>query len=107
MTPNGTVQASGEPFSKKRKIEYEPAMNGLGSNLAPIENQDNTVIFEAKDMSFQIPLRKKLNFEIARGKNTSWDVFTIRARNVVTNTIEYEAASSSFGDNVDPRGEHG
>ena len=39
-------------------------MNGLASNLGLIENQGNTVVFEAKDMSFQIPLRKKLNLEI-------------------------------------------
>jgi hypothetical protein len=82
-------------------------MNGLASNLGPIKNQDNTVIFEAKDMSFQIPLRKKLNLEIARGKNTSFDIFTIRARNVATDTIEYEGVSSSFGDDGDSRGEHG
>ena len=82
-------------------------MNGLASNLVLIENQGNTVIFEAKDMSFQIPLRKKLNLEIARGKNTSFDIFTIRARNVVTDTIEYEGVSSGFGDNSDSQGEHG
>jgi hypothetical protein len=82
-------------------------MNGLASDLGPTENQGNTVIFEAKDMSFQIPLRKKLNLEITRGKNTSFDIFTIRARNVVTDTIEYEGVSSSFGDNSDSRGEHG
>jgi hypothetical protein len=82
-------------------------MNGLASNLVLIENQGNTVIFEAKDMSFQIPLRKKLNLEIARGKNTSFDIFTIRARNVVTDTIEYEGVSSSFGDNGDSQGENG
>lgn len=82
-------------------------MNGLASNLGLIENQGNTVIFEAKDMSFQIPLRKKLNLEITRGKNTSFDVFTIRARNVVADTIEYEGVSSGFGDDGDSRGEHG
>jgi hypothetical protein len=81
-------------------------MNGRASNLGLIENQGNTVIFEAKDMSFQIPLRKKLNLEITRGKNTSFDIFTIRARNVVTDTIEYEGVSSGFGDDGDSRGEH-
>jgi hypothetical protein len=97
-TPNGTAQASGEPVSKKRKIEHEPATNGRASNLVLTENQTNTVIFEAKDLSFQIPLRKKLNLEIARSKNPSFGIFTIRARNVVTDTIEYEGVSSSFGD---------
>ena len=46
-----------------------------------------------------MPLRKKLNLEIARGNN---DISTIRARNAGTNTVEYEGLSSSMGNLSSP-----
>ena len=92
--PNGDAQANGEPSSKKRKVENDAARNGLVSKLGPDETQDKTIVFEAKDVSFQMPLRKKLNLEIARGCN---DIFTIRATNAGTKTVEYEGLSSSIG----------
>jgi hypothetical protein len=82
---------------KKRKVEHEPTKNNLASNLGPHEKQEKTVIFEAKDVSFQIPLRKKLNLEITRKNNAHKDIYTIRARNAGTDAIEYEGVSSSFG----------
>lgn len=100
------AQANAEPTLKKRKIEDEPARNGLAFNHGSSENQGKTVIFEAKDISFQIPVRKKLNLEITRGHNASFDGFTIRARNAGTNTVEYEGASSNFGDYGDAWREH-
>ena len=81
-TPNGGAQANGEPSSKKRKLDTH-------------DHQDKTVVFEAKDLSFQIPLRKKLTLEITRGNN---DVLTIQARNAGTNSVEYEGLSSSIGE---------
>jgi hypothetical protein len=98
--PSGDLQANGEPSSKKRKIEQEPARNGAASNPGLRENQDKAVIFEAKDVSFQIPVRKKLNLEIARNNNASVDIYTVQARNAGTGTIEYEGVSGSFGNNT-------
>jgi hypothetical protein len=95
--PNSEAQANGEPSSKKRKIEHDPPRIGLASNLGQSENHDKTVIFEAKDISFQIPLRKKLNLEIARNHHASMDIYTVRARNAGTDSIEYEDVSSNFG----------
>ena len=95
--PHGDLQADGEPSSKKRKIDQEPGRNGILSNLGPSGNQDKTVIFEAKDLSFQIPVRKKLTLEIARNNNAPTDIYTIRARNAGTDTVEYEGPTNSFG----------
>lgn len=92
----GDLQANGEPSSKKRKIQ-EPDSNGLTSHLRADQHKEETVIFEAKDISFQIPVRKKLHLEIARNNDTTAETYTIRARNAGTGTIEYEGVSSSFG----------
>lgn len=98
--PTGNSQASHEPSSKKRKIEHGAVRNGLTPNLGSVEDEPKTVVFEATDISFQIPQRKKLNLEITRSINASMDIYTIRTRNASTGTIEYEAMSSSFGNDL-------
>lgn len=95
--PHGDLQADGEPSTKKRKIDQETSRNGIPSNMGASGNQEQTVIFEAKDLSFQIPVRKKLNLEVARNNNIPTDIYTIRARNPGTDTIEYEGWSNGFG----------
>ena len=95
--PHGDLQAGGEPSTKKRKIDQETSRNGTPSNMGASRNQEQTVIFEAKDLSFQIPVRKKLHLEVARNNNIPTDIYTIRARNTGTDTIEYEGWSNSFG----------
>ena len=90
--PEGDAQGNGEPSSKKRKVEHEPTTNGLASKYA--DEEKIVVIFKVKDLSFQLPLRKKLDLEIARVNEV---VYTIHARNAGTNTIERGGLSSSFG----------
>lgn len=94
---NGAGQANGEPSSKKRKIDGDSATNGSQSFAELAEDRNSTVIFEVKDLSFQVPLRKKMNLEITRnGRPTTKKQLqecTIRARAPNTNTIEYEGAN--------------
>ena len=95
--PHGDLNAGGEPSAKRRKIDQEISRNGNPSNTGLSDNRDQTVIFEAKDLSFQIPVRKKLNLEVARNNSIATEIYTIQARNAGTGMIEYEGSSSSFG----------
>jgi hypothetical protein len=95
--PHGDPNAGGEPSAKRRKIDQEISRNGNPSNTGLSDNRDQTVIFEAKDLSFQIPVRKKLNLEVARNNGIPTEIYTIQARNAGTGMIEYEGSSSSFG----------
>ncbi|KAK5937898.1 hypothetical protein PMZ80_010027 [Knufia obscura] len=86
-----------EPPSKKRKLD-EPGANGQpaqsGASSGP-----RRVLLEAREVTFTLPLRKKLHLGIVQygsrleEKNST---FAIQARNPATNQVEFEHSTSSY-----------
>ena len=95
-TSNGVIREDDEPTAKKRRLE-----NGVASNLGPVPNPNLVVVFEAKDLSFLMPLRKRLQLEISQDYDLKdhgrvMDFFRIRTRNPVSNETEYECSGSEI-----------
>lgn len=77
--------------------------------MSPVEGQSLPddkikVIFEARDVSFSIPMRKKLHLEIAQATSpVSGDlkpVYQARARNPASGEIEYKVGMQSFSTQI-------
>lgn len=72
------------PPSKKRRVEE-------GSGLTSTQHIDSgTVVFEARDISFSLPMRKKLHLGIIEHQSSSSGkkAFSIQLRNPGTNQVE-------------------
>ena len=80
---NGVPRAPDEPLTKKRRLEE----NGL-----PVRG-NAPLAFQAKDLSFTIPQRKKLNLNIV-GNDAGGYVF--QGRNPATDDVEFSAPAESF-----------
>ncbi|KIW31804.1 uncharacterized protein PV07_03396 [Cladophialophora immunda] len=83
--------AHDEPASKKRKL---PDGSSLPVAVAAQKGgQPREVIFEARDVSFSLPQRKKLHLGIAQygtGINNAGTKFAIYTRNPATNEVDME-----------------
>jgi hypothetical protein len=81
MTLNGADDGQAtEPTTKKRKLE-----NGAAS--------------PARDLSFSMPMRKKLHLEIAQASSPiagREQVYQVRARNPASGDVEYKVGMQSF-----------
>jgi hypothetical protein len=96
-TLNGSddVQTT-EPRTKKRKLE-----NGAASPTPneTLPDEMIKVLFEARDLSFSMPMRKKLHLEIAQASSPvpgHEQVFQIRVRNPASGDVEYRVGLQSF-----------
>ena len=95
MNSNGAPVT--EPPSKKRKLD-EPVPIGQQSQSGA-NSGAKRVLLEAREVTFTLPLRKKLHLGIVQygssleEKNST---FAIQARNPATNQVEFEYSTSSF-----------
>jgi hypothetical protein len=82
---------------KRRKLQNGSA--SLVDGEALLDHQMK-VMFEARDLSFSIPVRKKLHLEIAQAiSSTSGHlipVYQARARNPASGELEYKVGLQSF-----------
>ena len=88
-----TLEAD-EPASKKRKTE-----NGV----LPVRNSGSTpsskLAFQAKDISFSIPQRKKLHLELCEyGDVGAKPVYLLLARNPASNDVELSVPLGSYSE---------
>jgi hypothetical protein len=97
MTLNGADDGQAtEPTTKKRKLENGAASPAHDETL-PDEKIE--VIFEVRDLSFSMPMRKKLHLEIAQASSPIADreqVYQVRARNPASGDVEYKVGMQSF-----------
>jgi len=92
--------ADDDHASKKRKIGVATERNGIPSHIGRLEYQSSKVFLEARDLSFQIPVRKKLNLTIAQfvnGHNEPQNKFSVQVKNGATDTVEYETICDDSG----------
>jgi hypothetical protein len=104
---NGASSGDSEPSHKRRKLENGadakgiclPERNGTVLDPKASQNQDLEVIFEAKDLSFQIPLRKKLHVEFGRHRKRGEEPAPIilLLKNKSTEEVEYEMPADRIG----------
>jgi hypothetical protein len=80
---NGTLRAPDEPFPKKRKLEEDNLAVRAHASLA----------FQAKDISFSIPQRKKLHLNVVW---TAAGGYVFQGRNTTKDEVEFEASAGSF-----------
>ncbi|EXJ71708.1 uncharacterized protein A1O5_05516 [Cladophialophora psammophila CBS 110553] len=83
--------ANDEPASKKRKLPDGSSLPIAGT--AQKGGQQREVIFEARDISFSLPQRKKLHLGIAQygtDINDAETKFAIYTRNPATNEVDME-----------------
>ena len=86
-----------EPPSKKRKLD-EPVTNGQQAQPAA-SGGPRRILLEAREVTFTLPLRKKLHLGIVQYGSSLEDkdgTFAIQARNPATNQVEFEHPTSSF-----------
>jgi len=91
-----------EPTTKKRKFENGAASPAYDESL-PDEKLE--IIFEARDLSFSMPMRKKLHLEIAQGSSPipgHDQVYQFRARNPASGDVEYKVGMQSFSIQILP-----
>ena len=81
---------------KKRKLENSTQAQPNGAS--PQDQYD--LFFEAKDISFTVPMRRKLNLELAKKAvpeaSGTLPSYQVRARSKAPGNIEYEAELQSF-----------
>ena len=91
---NTDQEAVLQPLTKKRKTETPET--ALEQSL-PYQNPK--AVFIAKDLSFSIPMRKKLHLEIALDNSVGAaprPVYQIRARNPTSTDLEYKVCMQSI-----------
>jgi hypothetical protein len=85
-----------EPSGKKRKLENGTAL----SEAETAHDHKLKTMFETRDLSFSIPVRRKLHLEIAQavspGSGNLVPVYQIRARNPISGELEYKVGMQSF-----------
>lgn len=98
-TSNGTshipAASPDEPPSKKRRLEGES--DHSNTSQSQISSGPGKLVFEARDISFSLPQRKKLHLGIlehgsAGGKSS----FSIQLRNPATNQVESTYSLDSY-----------
>ena len=80
---NGTLRVPDEPFLKKRKLEEDNLPVRAHASLA----------FQAKDVSFSIPQRKKLHLSVVW---TAVGGYMFQGRTPTKDEVEFEASAGSF-----------
>lgn len=90
-----------EPSMKRRRLENGASLPPGGGS--PLDHQTK-VIFEARDLSFSIPIRKKLHLEIAQcissTSGTLEPVYQARARHPASGELEYKLGMESFSTKI-------
>ena len=104
---DGASSGDSEPSHKRRKLQNGvdakgiclPERNGTVLDPKASRDQDLEVIFEAQDLSFQIPLRKKLHMEFGRHRNRGEEPAPIilLLKNKSTEEVEYEMPADRIG----------
>jgi hypothetical protein len=86
-----------EPSMKRRKLQNGSASLVDGEALS---DHQMKVMFEARDLSFSIPMRKKLHLEIAQAISPTSGhlipIYQARARNPASGELEYKVGMQSF-----------
>lgn len=85
-----------EPATKKRKLKNGTASPAGGESLP---DHSSKVLFEARDLSFSIPMRKKLHLEVAQvtcPSSHGAQVYQVRARHPTSGEIEYKVGMQAF-----------
>lgn len=86
-----------EIVTKKRKLEGGTTSPAEGTSLPGSKTE---VVFQGRDISFSIPMRKKLQLEFAqlssKAPGHAGPVYQIQARNQTSGEVEYKAGMQSF-----------
>lgn len=104
QTSNGTNhtldQQTNEPPSKKRRLETNEASSRNALQSQP-PSGPGRLIFEARDISFSLPQRKKLHLGILEHGSPDQPIekrsFSIQIRNPGTNQVEGTYSLGSYG----------
>lgn len=102
LLPNGA--RDGDPMSKKRKLD-----NGMLSQTKSesFQSEETEVIYEARDISFAMPVRKKLQLQIAQhvslAPGGAIPVYQVLARNQTSGEVEYTMSMQSFSTHISLR----
>jgi hypothetical protein len=103
LTLNGAHDGQAtEPTTKKRKLQ-----NGAASPAhdEAFPDEKIEVVFEARDLSFSIPMRKKLHLEIAQASSripSHEQFYQVRARNPASGDVEYKVGMQAFSTEIIP-----
>ena len=99
ITANGAKD--GDPMTKKRKLDNSTLSQTKSESFLDHETE---VIYEARDISFAIPVRKKLQLEIAQHVSLApravIPVYQVRARNQTSGEVEYKMSMQSFSTHI-------